>query len=304
MSDTSVRGPDDSSRIGPVRRALASLGRYPRKRFGQHFLADAAIAQRIVDLAQLHGTEPVVEIGPGLGALSDILVRAARELWLIEVDGDLARRLGLKYAHHPHVRVVEADVLTVDFGALLGTRKRAVVVANLPYNIATAVLAVLLSQPHRFARMVLMLQREVVERLRAQPEGKEYAALSVLTQFAARLRPGLRVGPGAFVPRPKVESEVIVVEPYERPPVDVADPRLFTQLVRTVFNQRRKQLANSLRPLSTDAAAVCRVANIDPTRRPETLSLADFARLSNVLAEANDDQTADSQTPDSQTPDD
>lgn len=272
-----------------VRSALASLGRHPRKRLGQHFLADGAIAQRIVDLAQLRGAERVVEIGPGLGALSDILARTVRELWLIEVDPHLAGHLQSKYADQLHVHVVEADVLTVDFAALLGTSEGAVVVANLPYNIATAVLAALLAPPRRFARLVLMLQREVVDRLRAQPGTKDYAALSVLTQFAARIRPGMRVGPDAFVPRPKVESEVIVVEPYDRPPVDVADPAMFTRLVRTVFNHRRKQLTNSLRPLCAHAAATLRAAGIDPTRRPETLTLAEFATLSDALTQTTDE---------------
>jgi len=269
---------------GAVRRELACIGRRPRKRLGQHFLADRAVAKRIVDLAQLHGTERVVEIGPGLGALSDILVQRAAELWLIEVDTDLATRLQSHYAALRHVHVVDADALTVDFAPLLGAGDRAIVVANLPYNIATAVLTALLAQHECFARMVLMLQREVVQRLRAQPGGKDYAALSVLTQFSAQLRPGIIVGPDAFVPRPKVESEVVVVEPYREPPVAVADVGLFRRVVRTAFNQRRKQLANSLRPICADPVALLRAVQVDPKRRPETLTLAEFAALSNVLA--------------------
>lgn len=268
---------------GTVRGVLASIGRRPRKRLGQHFLADPAIAQRVVDLAQLSGTEHVIEIGPGLGALSDILVQRAGALWLIEVDAELADRLAARYADQAHVHVVRADVLTVDFAHLLGTAAPAVVVANLPYNIATAVLAALLAQKRRFHRLVLMMQREVVGRLRAQPGSKDYGALSVFTQFAARVRPGLRVGPGAFVPRPKVESEVIIVEPRQAAPVEVKDPAMLTKVVRAVFSQRRKQLGNSLRPLCADAAAVLQRAGIDPTRRPETLTLAEFAALSNAL---------------------
>ncbi len=269
---------------------LATLGRRARKRLGQHFLADTGVARRIVDLAQLTGTERVIEIGPGLGALSALLAERARELWLIEVDGDFAARLRTQYAHTPQVHVVEADALRIDFGAMLGARKPtlgepAVVVANLPYNVATAILATLVDRPEYFSRLVLMLQREVVERLRAAPGSKDYSALSVYTQFAARLRPGLRVGPAAFVPRPKVESEVIVIEPYVTPPVAVADVALFKRVVRTAFNQRRKQLQNSLRPVCKDSAALLRSVNIDPSRRPETLTLAEFAGLSNALHE-------------------
>jgi len=277
-----------------VRRELARLGRYPRKRLGQHFLSDPGVAQRIVDLARLASTDRVVEIGPGLGALSDVLVHRAGAVWLIEIDADLAARLRSQYAALPHVHVVQADVLTVDFAALLGRGAPAVVVGNLPYNIATAVLAQLLAQHGCFARLVLMLQREVVERLRARPGGKDYAALSVLTQFAARLRPGMRVGPEAFVPRPKVESEVVIIEPYARAPVEVADAAAFRRLVRTVFTQRRKQLVNSLRPLCADPAAALRTVGIDPMRRPETLTLAEFAALSDALErKTTDDQTTD-----------
>jgi len=267
---------------GAVRRELASIGRHPRKRLGQHFLADTGIARRIVDLAQLHGTERVVEIGPGLGALTNVLVERAGELWMIEVDADLAARLRSEYAERPRVHVVHEDVLDVDFAGLLGNGDPAVVVANLPYNIATAILTALL-EARCFARLVLMLQREVVDRLRAQPGTKTYGALSVYTQFAARLRPGLRVGPEAFVPRPRVESEVIVVEPYATPPVNVADAVVMNRVVRTVFNQRRKQLANSLRAMCEDPVAALHAAHIDPTRRPETLSLAEFAALSDAV---------------------
>ena len=236
---------------GTVRRELASIGRRPRKRLGQHFLADRGIAQRIVDLAQVRKPDRVVEIGPGLGALSDLLVQRAGELWLIEVDPALASHVQAKYAAQPHVHVIAADALALDFAALLGAGARAVVVANLPYNIATAVLTALLAQHRCFSRMVLMLQREVVARLRAHPGSKDYGVLSVLTQFAARVQPGIRVAPEAFVPRPKVESEVVIVEPRDRPPVQVADTGLFTRIVRTAFNQRRKQLVNSLRRLQS-----------------------------------------------------
>jgi len=267
---------------GAVRRELAGMGRHPRKRLGQHFLADKTIAQRIVALAHLRGSERVVEIGPGLGALTDVLSECAGELWLIEVDTDFAARLQAQYADRDRVHIVQRDVLTVDFAALLGAGEPAIVVANLPYNIATAILTALLDA-HCFARLVLMLQREVVDRLRAEPGTKAYGALSVYTQLAARLRPGLRVGAEAFVPRPKVESEVIVVEPYAQSPVDVDDPALLNRLVRTVFNHRRKQLANSMRALSDDPAAVLCAAHVEPTRRPETLTLAEFATLSNAL---------------------
>ncbi len=261
------------------------MRRRPRKRLGQHFLSDPRIAARIVELASLQPGERVIEIGPGLGALSDALTERAAEVWLIEVDQDLAERLRAKYAALPHVHVVHADALSVDFAALLGAHAPAVLVANLPYNIGTAVLAAALEQSHCFSRMALMLQREVVERLVAVPGSKVYGALSVLTQFAARVRAVLRVPPHAFTPPPKVESDVIAVEPWRQPPVDVLDTKVFRRLVKTVFTQRRKQLVNSMRPVCRDSDAVLRAAGIDPMRRPETLSLTEFATLSNVLAQ-------------------
>ncbi len=270
-----------------VRRELAAMGRRPRKRLGQHFLADPQMARRIVELAAPAASEAAVEIGPGLGALTELLVERAAETWLIEVDADLVQRLRATYAQRPLVHVVEGDVLKVDFARLLGAHAPAVLVANLPYNIATAVLATALAQARCFSRMVLMLQREVVERLVAAPGSKTYGALSVLTQFAARVRPALRVAPGAFVPRPKVESEVVIVEPYATPPVAVRDPALFRRVVKVVFTQRRKQLANSLRPLCRAPAEPLRRAGIDPMRRPETLSLSEFAALSDALEAHN-----------------
>jgi 16S rRNA (adenine1518-N6/adenine1519-N6)-dimethyltransferase len=276
--------PKPAGAASDVRREIAAIGRYPRKRLGQHFLADPQTAQRIVRLAA-PDAERVVEIGPGLGALSELLVQSAEETWLIEVDAALAERLRAKFAHLARVHVVEADVLAVDFTSLLGSGAPAVLVGNLPYNIGTAVLTAALAQARCFSRMVLTLQREVVERLVAPPGSKTYGALSVLTQFAAQVRPALRIAPGAFVPRPKVESEVVIVEPYGRPPVAVSNPKLFRRLVRTVFTQRRKQLVNSLRPLCSDPTEPLGRAGIDPVRRPETLTLSEFATLSNALAE-------------------
>ena len=248
------------------------------------------MARRIVDLAALgDGTERVLEIGPGLGALTALLAERAATLWLVEVDRDLAARLQETYAAAPHVHVVEADVLALDCAALLGPGPRAVVVANLPYNIATAVLAALLAQAPAFARLVVMVQREVAERLRAAPGSKTYGALSVLTQAAARVERGFRVSPAAFVPRPKVDSEVICIEPHPTAPVRITDPAVFRRVVLTAFNQRRKQLGNSLAGTLPDPANTLRALGIDPARRAETLTLAEFAAIATAVAAAQPD---------------
>ncbi|MBI4518827.1 MAG: ribosomal RNA small subunit methyltransferase A [Deltaproteobacteria bacterium] len=267
---------------GAVRRELAALERRPRKRLAQHLLADPGVIRRIVELARLGGTETVLEIGPGLGALSGELASRAALLYLVEIDHDFAEQLRQRFAAASHVVVIEQDFLKTDLEAL--GAGPITVVANLPYNISTPVLFKLLEHADRFQRLVLMLQREVAERMRAAAGQREYSGLSVLVQFRAAVRLGLRVQPAAFVPRPKVESEVVVLEPYTSPPVSARDPRLFKRVVRAAFQQRRKQLVNSLGGVTPDPRCVLAAAAIDPKRRPETLSLAEFARLADAVA--------------------
>jgi 16S rRNA (adenine1518-N6/adenine1519-N6)-dimethyltransferase len=280
-----ARGAKDRAAQSPrgrVRHELAAIDRRPRKRLGQHLLADSGVIRRIVALAGLTGKESVLEIGPGLGALSEELARRCARLCLIEIDRDFAARLRDRFAASPHVEVVEQDVLKADLSVLCP--EPTIVVANLPYNISTPVLFRLLDHADRFPRLVLMLQREVAERIRAQPGQDGYGVLSVMVQFRARVRRGIHVDAAAFVPRPKVASEVVVLEPYERPPVTVTDPRDLRLVVRGAFQQRRKQLVNSLGTLTSDPRQILAAAGIDPTRRPETLSLAEFGRLADALS--------------------
>jgi 16S rRNA (adenine1518-N6/adenine1519-N6)-dimethyltransferase len=268
---------------GRVRRALAQIDRRPRKRYGQHLLADPGIVRRIVDLAGLTGRESVLEIGPGLGALTGELAARCGRLCVVEVDRDFAAQLRERFRDESRVTVVESDVLKVDLTALgpPGT----IVVANLPYNISTPVLFRLLEHAERFARLVLMLQREVAERLRAQAGQGAYGVLSVMVQLRAVVHHGLYVHPAAFVPRPRVESEVVVLEPYATPPVAVMDRALFRRVVRAAFQQRRKQLGNSLAAALPAPQRVLASAGIDATRRAETLTLEEFARLANAATD-------------------
>jgi 16S rRNA (adenine1518-N6/adenine1519-N6)-dimethyltransferase len=254
----------------------------PRRRFGQNFLVQPEIARRIVALAQLDGTQTVVEVGPGRGALTALLAAAARRLILIEIDRDLAADLRQRFTE-PHVEIVERDVLRVDLAALLGEDAPATVVANLPYNVSTPVLQQLLDSPHLFQRLVLMLQREVAERLCAAPDSKAYGALSVAVQLICRAEIAFIVPPGAFRPAPKVESAVIVLDPRHPPPLSALQRQALRRLLRTVFSQRRKQLANSLRALCNDPRAILAPLDIDPKCRPETLRPEDFLRLAAAL---------------------
>ncbi|MDQ2696657.1 MAG: 16S rRNA (adenine(1518)-N(6)/adenine(1519)-N(6))-dimethyltransferase RsmA [Pseudomonadota bacterium] len=256
----------------------------PRKRFGQHFLHDRTVIRRILDAVQPAPDQRLVEIGPGRGALTRPLLERAGELDAVEVDRDLIARLAqLKGGT---LRLHNADALTLDFAALRrGDPRRLRVVGNLPYNISTPLLFHLLEFAPHIADMHFMLQREVVERLAAGPGGADYGRLSVMVQYRCRVEPLWTVGPGAFYPPPKVQSAFVRLVPHPRPPVAVTDEARFAAVVREAFSQRRKTLRNSLRRLA-DAAAIA-AAGIDPGARPETLSLADFAALSNRLSAAS-----------------
>ena len=267
---------------GRVRSELAAIDRRPRKRLAQHLLADPNIIRRIVELAELSGTESVLEIGPGLGALTGELAARCRRLCLIELDRDFAARLRERFAEQPQVTVIERDILKVDLRAVCAAPT--VVVANLPYNISTPVLFKLLDHADLFSRLVLMLQREVAQRMQAHANDAAYGALSVLLQFRARVRHGVHVGPAAFVPRPQVQSEVVVVEPYQTPPIAVRDARVLRRVVRAAFQQRRKQLVNSIAAAVSDPRAALEQVGIDPTRRPETLTLTEFAALADAVS--------------------
>lgn len=254
-----------------------------RKRFGQHFLVQPAIAERIVALAGLSGDDTVLEIGPGRGALTRLLAAHCRRLLAVEVDRDLAAALRDTFSATAAVEILTADVLRVDLPTLLGAAAPVVAVANLPYNISTPVLFRLLDQPALFSRLVLMLQREVAERVCAAPGGKTYGALSVVVQVVATARIALRVLPTAFAPRPTVESAVVVIEPIRPPPLRAAELAAVRRLVRCAFSRRRKQLVNVLAPLTPQPRALLEHLGVDPRRRAETLPPADFVRLAGAL---------------------
>lgn len=259
--------------------------RRPRKRFGQHFLTQPAIARRIVELAAVGPDDSVLEIGPGRGALTTLLAETAGALWLIEVDRDLAAQMRERFADRPSIRVEEGDVLRLDLSTILPAATPIVAVANLPYNISTPVLMKLLDDPARFSRLVLMLQREVAERLCAEPNTKAYGALSVMVQIVADVHIALRVSPGAFTPRPKVDSAVVVIQPRRPIPLAPAALRAVRRVVRTAFTLRRKQLVNALASLHPQPQDILARLGIDPRRRPETLTINEFVRLSEALGE-------------------
>ena len=272
--------------------ALAAAGLRPRKRWGQHFLCDPAVAQRIVDAAALGPDSVVLEIGPGLGALTDQLAARAARLYLVEIDRGLTARLAARYAERPHVRVLQGDVLTLPLDELVA-EPSVTVVANLPYNISTPVVFRLLELRERFPRAVLMLQREVAVRLASPPGRATYGVTSVLVQAFAEVQLRFAVSRRSFFPRPQIDSTVVELAWTAAPRVEIGDVRLFTSVVRAAFGQRRKMLRNALgglmtgKGISADAGrALYTRAGIDPAARAEQLDLAAFGRLARVLSEA------------------
>jgi 16S rRNA (adenine1518-N6/adenine1519-N6)-dimethyltransferase len=268
-----------------AREALAAAGLRPRKRFGQHFLCDAGVIARIVDAVHAEPAPAVLEIGPGLGALTDSLARAGGPLYLIELDRDLAGRLRERHAADAHVRVIEGDVLEVPLEQIV-TEPTATAVGNLPYNVSTPILFRLLALRHRFPRAVLMLQREVAMRLAARPGTRESGVLAISVQTWARVRVLFRVRPGSFLPPPRVESAVVELVWSAAPRVEIGDPAVHTAVVRAAFGQRRKMLRNALATLELPVEVVeaaLEEAGIDPRARAETLDLAAFGRLACAL---------------------
>jgi 16S rRNA (adenine1518-N6/adenine1519-N6)-dimethyltransferase len=264
-----------------------------RRRFGQHFL-DASWAAKVVDAAAFGPSDEVIEIGPGRGALTLLLAGRVARLTAVEIDRDLVGALRKRLAGHEPVTVIEADFLEVaadrlfEGGGDTGWR----VIGNLPYNVSSPILFRLLDLARATGRLrdaTLMLQREVAERLASPPGTKQYGALSILVQLDADVEPLLTLPPRAFRPVPEVWSTVIRLH-FRPPKVDVGDRRRFDTLLRTVFGQRRKMLANSLQPLASArgrrAADVLHDAGVDPARRPETLHLEELARLADVLGAA------------------
>ncbi len=266
----------------PVRRA-ATRGR--TRALGQHFLRDRSVVDRIVELVAPTARDLVVEIGPGRGALTETLAARAGRLLTLEIDRELAAALQARFASASHVEVRQADARQFDYRTLRAPDPggRVLVVGNLPYSVSKPILAALVETGPAIDEMALMLQQEVALRVAAAPGGKTYGALSVLTQVSARVRLAFSVPPGAFSPPPQVDSAVLHLVPYRTPPVSVADPARFAAVVHAAFSQRRKSLANALAAglgLGTPRARqLLEAAGIDPGRRAETLSLAEFARL-------------------------
>ena len=253
-------------------------GHRARKRFGQNFLVDHQVINRIVRAINPLDGDNLVEIGPGKGALTRLLLDQCPGLQVIELDRDLIPALQAQFTG---LAIHQADALKFDFARLAGTDNPLRVVGNLPYNISTPLIFHLLGFESRIKDMHFMLQKEVVERLAATPGHKNYGRLSIMTQYHCQVDNLFSVGPECFRPAPKVESAIVRLTPFEQRPYIANNVGMFEKLVRVAFQQRRKTLKNALRNLNEeiDPARI----DVDLSQRAEKLSVGDYVRLSNCL---------------------
>lgn len=264
-----------------------------RKRFGQNFLVDDGIIRRIVKSIHPKSSDNLVEIGPGKGAITSQLLSACPTLNVVELDRDLIPILLAQFvADYPKFKINQADALKFDFATLLdqdddGNDKGPLrIVGNLPYNISTPLIFHLLSYADQVRDMHFMLQKEVVDRMAAQPNEKAYGRLSIMVQYYCKVESLFPVPPECFQPRPKVDSAIVRLAPYAEPPHPAKNVKLLERLVNTAFQQRRKTLRNALKQLMP--ADAIESLDIDTGKRPENLTLQDFVSLSNKLSEMID----------------
>ena len=261
----------------------------PKKRFGQHFLISPTVLGGILRLAELTSDDMVLEIGAGTGTLTEALAGRVRRLLAIELDRDLIMALRQRFARQPQVEIIHADALHFDFARLDEPVK---VVANLPYGTAVPIVMRLLEAASGLRLAVVMLQREVAERLCAKPATKAYGSLTLMAQWHAVVEKGFNVPPSAFSPAPKVVSTVIKLTPRPQPPVPVQDEGWLFRVIRGGFGQRRKTLVNALAAAFQHRVEphvlrqILANVGIDAGRRGETLTLLEYARLADALREA------------------
>ena len=252
-----------------------------RKRFGQNFLRDAQLIDRIVRAINPAETDALIEIGPGQGALTKPLIQSCPKLQVIEIDRDLIPILLAQFANYRDFKIHQQDVLKFDFGELISDGQSLRIVGNLPYNISTPLIFHLLNYSKSMTDMHFMLQKEVVERLAAKPNEKAFGRLSVMVQYYCAVEHLFNVPPEAFTPQPKVDSAIVRLIPYQDLPFKAVSVDHMSELVSQVFQQRRKTLRNTLKKIATQEQL--RNIDIDLSLRPENLSVEDYVNLSNAL---------------------
>ncbi|WP_417515769.1 16S rRNA (adenine(1518)-N(6)/adenine(1519)-N(6))-dimethyltransferase RsmA [Marinobacter sp.] len=255
-------------------------GHQARKRFGQNFLHDPGVIERIIRAIHPKPDDAIVEIGPGLGAITEEILAVNPKLQVVELDRDLIPVLRTKFFNYPDFRIHEADALKFDFSQLVDTRPLRII-GNLPYNISTPLIFHLLSQTGVVQDMHFMLQKEVVQRMAAVSGDNNYGRLGIMTQYFCKVQPLFEVGPGAFRPAPKVDSAIVRLVPHKELPYPAKDLGTLQAVVRTAFNARRKTLRKALAGMVS--VEQLQALGINDGLRPENLSLADFVSIADLL---------------------
>ena len=257
-----------------------------KKSLGQNFLIDDSVLDDVVDGADVDAEDFIIEIGPGVGTLTRELLKRAKRVCAIELDDQLLPILEDELKEFSNFELIHKDALKVDYNELIGEEKSVKLVANLPYYLTTPIIVNLLTKGYNFKSLTIMIQKEVAQRIDSQPNCKAYGAFSILVQYYCDTEILRLVPPSAFLPEPKVESMVIRLDRLSEPKVKVKDEALFFAIVRKSFNMRRKILLNSIKDIGIDKEELQKCferANIDPKRRGETLSLQEFANLSDEI---------------------
>ncbi|MBU3145914.1 16S rRNA (adenine(1518)-N(6)/adenine(1519)-N(6))-dimethyltransferase RsmA [Clostridium sp. CF012] len=257
-----------------------------KKGLGQNFLIDDSVLEDVVDGAEVNEEDFIIEIGPGFGTLTRALLKRAKKVCAIELDEKLFPILEEELKDFNNFELIHKDALKVDFNELMGEEKSVKLVANLPYYLTTPIIVNLLTKGYDFKSLTIMIQKEVGIRIDSEPNCKAYGAFSILVQYYCDTKIIRLVPPSAFIPQPKVESIVIRLDRLKEPKVKVKDEAFFFSLVRKSFNMRRKTLWNGVKDLGIDKEELLKCferANIDPKRRGETLSLQEFAKLSDEM---------------------
>jgi len=254
-----------------------------KKRWGQNFLIDETLAAEIVDSAKIGKEDIVLEIGPGSGILTQLLLERAGKVVVLEIDPDLCGPLQNKFSQFLNFKLIQGDAVKFDFGKIGSCFK---VISNLPYYAATHILKRLIGYGSRINSMTVMMQKEVVDRLVARPGKKEYSSLSVFIQYYCDLERILEVSKNSFFPVPKIDSSVVCLKPLRIPKVEVSNEKIFFKIVYASFLHKRKMLKNNLKEWKIffkNENEIIHVGGIDLNRRGETLSLSDFATISNHI---------------------
>lgn len=256
------------------------------KSLGQNFLIDDSVLEDIITAADITSDDFIMEIGPGVGTLTKLLLKKAKKVYSIELDSNLIPILNEELKDFENFKLINQDALKVDINEIIGDERHVKVVANLPYYVTTPIISKLLKEKNNIDSIIIMIQKEVAQRIAASPNTKEYGAITLLVQYYCDVNKIRIVSPSSFIPRPKVDSMVISLKKLPEPRCIVENEELFFKVVRESFNMRRKTLSNSLKNIGLDKEKLnmaFKNAGIDPIRRGETLSIHEFGKLSDCI---------------------